>query len=54
MEGEATSMYMTKQLREASEGVKITRLGMGIPTGAYLEFADEATLVQAIAGRRDL
>lgn len=32
----------------------ITRLGMGIPTGADLEYADEVTLTEALAGRREL
>jgi recombination protein RecR len=32
----------------------ITRLGMGIPTGADLEYADETTLTQALEGRREL
>ncbi len=54
MEGEATAIYITKRLKETANGnpLKITRLGMGIPTGAYLEFADETTLTQAIEGRR--
>ncbi|KKS00061.1 MAG: recombination protein RecR, recombination protein RecR, partial [Microgenomates group bacterium GW2011_GWC1_41_20] len=30
------------------------RLGMGIPTGADLEYADETTLSRAIEGRREL
>lgn len=54
MEGEATAMYLTKQLKAAKESVRISRLGMGIPTGAYLEFADENTLTQALEGRREL
>lgn len=55
MEGEATAMYIDKQIKSlASVGTKTTRLGMGIPTGAYLEFADEMTLSQAMEGRRDL
>jgi recombination protein RecR len=56
MEGEATAMYITRRLKETMNGnpVKVTRLGMGIPTGAYLEFADEMTLSQAMEGRRDL
>ncbi|OGM32927.1 recombination protein RecR [Candidatus Woesebacteria bacterium RIFCSPHIGHO2_01_FULL_44_21] len=56
MEGEATAMYLTKRLKEIMNGnpLKITRLGMGIPTGAYLEFADETTLMQAMEGRREL
>lgn len=56
MEGEATSMYLTKRLKETVVGspLTISRLGMGIPTGAYLEFADETTLMQAMEGRREL
>lgn len=54
MEGEATAMYITKQIRNSNFEIRISRLGMGIPTGAYLEFADEMTLSQAMEGRRDL
>lgn len=54
MEGEATSMFITKQLKIKNEKLKITRLGMGIPTGADLEYADENTLTQSIEGRREL
>ncbi len=53
MEGEATSMYLTKEIKKMeSINLKITRLGMGIPTGADLEYADDITLTQAIEGRR--
>ena len=55
MEGDATAMYLKKRLLELKNGkesFKITRLGMGIPTGADLEYADETTLIQAIEGRR--
>ena len=55
MEGEATSMYLTKEIKKMeSINLKITRLGMGIPTGADLEYADDITLTQAIEGRREL
>src|SRR3989344_3913386 len=37
MEGDATAMYISKKLVSESEELKITRLGMGIPTGADLE-----------------
>lgn len=47
-------MYLTKQLRTKDEKLKITRLGMGIPTGADLEYADDTTLTQALEGRREL
>jgi len=55
MEGDATAMYLSKKLKaKVSNGkpLKITRLGMGVPTGADLEYADEMTLTEAIEGRR--
>jgi len=54
MEGEATAMYIDKQIKNKKVNAKITRLGMGIPTGADVEYADETTLTQALQGRREL
>ena len=54
MEGEATSMYLSRKLKEDDGKLIITRLGMGIPTGADLEYADEVTLTQALEGRKPL
>jgi recombination protein RecR len=54
MEGEATAMYLAKQFKIKNLKLKISRLGMGIPTGADLEYADEVTLTQAIQGRREI
>lgn len=51
MEGEATAMYIQKQL--AKSGVKITRLAHGIPIGGDIEYADEVTLKRALEGRRE-
>lgn len=51
-EGEATSLYLTKQLKPL--GVKISRIGVGIPVGSNLEFADAATLARALEGRREI
>lgn len=54
MEGDATAMYLSKEIKLKKGNTKITRLGMGVPTGADLEYADETTLRQAIEGRREL
>jgi len=51
MEGEATAMYIQKQL--AGTEIKITRLAHGIPIGGDIEYADEVTLKRALEGRRD-
>lgn len=61
MEGEATSMYIAKEVKKIvaakngqTKAITLSRLGVGIPTGAYLEFADEHTLSQAFEGRKNI
>lgn len=54
MEGDATAMYLKSRLKVQNPDIKISRLGMGIPTGADLEYADETTLKEAIVGRREM
>ena len=51
-EGEATAMYTARLLKPF--GVKVTRLAYGIPVGGHLEFADDATLMRALEGRREI
>ena len=51
-EGEATAMYIARLLKPFE--VKVTRLAYGIPVGGHLEFADDATLMRALEGRREL
>lgn len=51
-EGEATALYLARLLKPF--GVKVTRLAYGIPVGGHLEFADDATLMRAMEGRREL
>ena len=54
MEGEATAMYITKQLKAQNLELKITRIGRGLPIGADIEYADEITLQRALEGRSEL
>ena len=51
-EGETTAMYLSRLLKPF--GVKTTRLAYGIPVGSHLEFADDATLMRALEGRREI
>lgn len=61
MEGEATAMYIAKQLRSVRQNqngtesgeIRISRIGRGLPTGADLEYADSVTLERALEGRRE-
>jgi recombination protein RecR len=52
LEGEATAMYLSRQLRPL--GIKVTRLASGLPVGGDLEYADELTLGRALEGRREV
>ena len=51
-EGEATAMYLSRLLKPF--GVKTTRLAYGVPVGGHLEYADDATLMRALEGRREM
>lgn len=54
MEGEATCMYITKQIKSMKQfdNLTISRLAHGLPVGADIEYADEVTLSRALEGRR--
>lgn len=52
VEGEATAVYLSQQLKRA--GVKVTRIAMGIPVGSDIEYTDEITMLKAMEGRRDM
>jgi recombination protein RecR len=49
LEGDATAMYMMRLINPF--GIAVTRLARGLPTGGDLEYADEVTLSNALAGR---
>lgn len=53
MEGESTALYIKRQIQklDLNNRIKITRIGRGLPTGADIEFADKATLDNALIGR---
>ena len=52
VEGEATAIYLSQQLKR--QGVKVTRIAMGIPVGSDIEYTDEITMLKAMEGRREL
>ncbi len=49
-EGETTALYLTKVLKPL--GVRVSRIGVGLPMGSNLEYADSATLSKALESRR--
>ncbi len=52
VEGETTAMYIARMLSPL--GVRTSRIAMGIPAGSELEYADEATIANALEGRREI
>lgn len=59
MEGEATGMYIANEISKLKaqnsklQGLKVTRIARGLPTGGDLEYADDMTLMRAMEGRRE-
>ena len=51
-EGETTAMYLAKLIKPL--GVRLTRIGLGIPVGSNLEYADATTLSKSIECRREV
>lgn len=52
VDGEATALYIARELE--GTGVRISRIGQGLPKGGELEFADELTVAMSLQGRRQL
>ncbi len=52
MEGDATALYIRQQV--SPYGVRVTRLARGLPVGGDLEYADQNTILRALAGRQEI
>lgn len=50
--GETTAVYLAQLIKPL--GIKVSRLGYGIPVGGDIEYADEITISRAIAGRKEM
>lgn len=51
-EGETTALYLSKILKPL--GIKLSRIGLGLPFGSNLEYADVTTLSKALESRREI
>ena len=52
VEGDATAIYLSRLLKPLV--ARVTRIAHGVPVGGDLDYADQATLIQALEGRREL
>ena len=51
-EGEMTSLYLSKQLKPL--GIRVSRIGLGIPVGSAVEYVDMSTLTMSLNSRRQV
>jgi recombination protein RecR len=51
-EGETTALYLSKLIKPL--GVKVTRIGLGIPVGSNLDYIDATTLTLSLESRREI
>ncbi|MDP1852925.1 MAG: recombination mediator RecR [Candidatus Omnitrophota bacterium] len=49
-EGETTALYLAQLLKP--KGIKVTRIGMGIPLGSNIDYLDNGTIIKALEARR--
>jgi recombination protein RecR len=55
LDGETTALYLSKLLAPyRKNGLSVTRLAKGLPTGAEMEYADEMTLSNALRYRYNI
>ena len=52
VEGDTTSMYIAQRLKPL--GTRVTRIAHGMPVGGDLDYADQATIIQAFEYRREI
>jgi recombination protein RecR len=50
-EGDYTAAYLLERLK--GKGIRVTRLGRGLPMGSDLEYADALTLTRALEARQE-
>lgn len=50
VDGEATAVYLSRLIRP--RGITVTRIGMGLPVGSEIDYADDVTIARALDGRR--
>lgn len=53
VEGDATAEFLREVLLELG-GIRVTRLALGLPVGADLDYADQVTVARALRGRTEM
>ena len=51
VEGDTTSLYLSKLIAMENPEIKVTRIAHGLPVGGHLDYADDLTIIKALEGR---
>jgi len=54
LEGETTTLYLNKTIKQINQKIKISRIARGLPIGSDLEYADEMTISNALKYRNEI
>jgi len=55
IEGDSTAMYIARVMKDTFDSkVKVMRIAHGMPVGGDMDYADQATLIQALQWRREM
>ncbi len=52
VDGATTAHWLQERVAKAAPGVRVTRVGQGVPIGGALDVLDDGTLAAAVRGRR--
>ena len=51
MEGDTTSLYLSKLINQCNANIVVSRIAHGLPVGGHLDYADDLTIIKAMEGR---
>ncbi|MFP3903034.1 MAG: recombination mediator RecR [Armatimonadota bacterium] len=54
VEGDATAEHLHKIFHERFPHVRVTRIALGLPVGADLDYQDQVTVARALSGRQEM
>lgn len=54
LEGETTINYISKKIKKINDSIILTKLGIGLPAGSELDYADKITIINAIKERKKI
>ncbi len=54
VEGDATAEFLRREIDGLGVGVVVTRIALGLPVGAELDYADQVTIARALRGRQPM